>query len=100
MHKNTEIQYEKGYVMILRIGYLQPIFRYPSIVHAIERISKCFIHYNRTINGQLQISQCLPNSRYNSLHPIDLLLQKDIHGCVSPHFLDPRTYLEQIRGDK
>ena len=50
------------------------------VKYEVERFSQLLTHYNSSFYGQLEVGQCISNAGNNSLHPIYLLLQEDIHG--------------------
>lgn len=50
-------------------------------------------HYNGSFYGQFEISQCLSNQADHSLHAINFLSEKNVHGRQSSHLLKPCSHL-------
>eukprot|EP00037_Helgoeca_nana_P019557 m.191317 g.191317 ORF g.191317 m.191317 type:complete len:406 (+) comp24916_c0_seq3:48-1265(+) len=70
-----------------------PLIRNTGVVHVVERIGELVRHDNGPVDGQKQLFECESNSRYDKLHPLNLLPKENVQWSKVPHRLEPCVVL-------
>jgi len=70
------------------------------VVHAIEGIPQILAHDDGPIDGQHEVRQRVSDQNYDPLHPIDLLMQEDVHGLEGTHLLEALSHLVTFESNK
>lgn len=64
---------------------LFPARGYSGVIHAVQSVSQVLAHNDGSIDGQLQVTQRVPDQNNHSLHAVNLLPQENVHGLKGTH---------------